>query len=168
MRTVNNHGRRGKNIASDLCMEHHNRYSTQKASNRKYKLEIVTHHLYFPCRDLKNFIGDRSSNVSRKYTVYRCSRGLSSLQNIRRQFGDDGEESSGVHNRPEEVSRDIRKAVLVLKDDLFIENERSSHPLANKRALFGKMMPRDQKNFAQYIQEVTGVPVVQTLPSNDC
>jgi hypothetical protein len=84
MRTVNNHGRRGKNIACDLCMEHHNRYSTQKASNRKYKLEIVTHHLYFPCRDLKNFIGDRSSNVSRKDTVYRCSRGLSSLQNIRR------------------------------------------------------------------------------------
>lgn len=75
-----------------------------------------------------------------------------------------------MHNRPEEVSRDIRKAVLSLKDDLFIENERSSHPLANKRALFGKMMPRDQKNFAQYIQEVTGpgVPVVQTLPSNDC
>jgi hypothetical protein len=59
MRTVNNHGRRGKNIACDLCMEHHN-------------------------RDLKNFIGDRSSNVSRKDTVYRCSRGLSSLQNIRR------------------------------------------------------------------------------------
>ena len=103
--------------------------------------------------------------------MYRCSRGLSSLQNIRRQFGDDGEERSGVHSRPEEVSHDVRKAVLSLKDDLFEENERSCHPLAKKRALFGKMMPRDQKNFAQYIEQVTGVPVVQTIlphPSNNC
>ena len=58
-------------------------------------------------------------------TVYRCSHGLSSLPNIRRQSGDDGEESSGVHNRPKDVSRDIRKVVLSLKDDLFVENERS-------------------------------------------
>jgi hypothetical protein len=33
MRTVNNHGRRGKNIACDLTMEHHNRYN--ECSNHK-------------------------------------------------------------------------------------------------------------------------------------
>ena len=133
---------------------------------------LVTYQFECLCyRDLKNFIGDRSSNVSRKDTVQRCSRGLNGLKNIRRHFGEDEDSTGGPHRRPEDIRHDIRLAVESLKADLFEDLDRSSHPLAKKQPIFLTMTPRSQKNFAKYVQEITGVAVIHTAlqpSSEDC
>ena len=116
-------------------------------------------------RDLKNFIGDRSSNVSQEQTIQRCSRGLHSLANVRRQFGEDEYSSGGQHRRPDDTKQDVRLAAKSLTEDLFVDVGRTTHPLTKKTPVFGKMGPRQLKNFSTYVEQVAGVKVVQTTSS---
>lgn len=116
---------------------------------------------------MKNFIGDRSSNISRKETIHRCSRGLYSLSNVRRQFGDDEDTPEGRHQRPDDIQQDVKKAVKSLEADLFEDIGRAIHPLAKKTPLLPNLKEsKDLKNFIKYLENAVGVAVVEsTLPT---
>jgi hypothetical protein len=120
---------------------------------------------------LKNFLGDRASNVSRKETVLRCSRGLSGLKSVRKNFGDK-EPTSGVHRKPEDTRDDIKLAVQSLDEAIFEDKNRpiGAHPIPLKKALFDELCPPGRKNFVKYVQDVTNVVVVDSslpVPSQE-
>ena len=127
--------------------------------------QMLTVHLFLFGRDLKNFIGDRSSNIAHKETVLRCSRGLKSLKNVRQQFGDTEESIGGMHKRPDDTRLDIRQAILSLDENLFVDQKRNSHPIPLNSTLFGELKPRDHKTFVKYVEEMTHVEVVDSFPS---
>lgn len=98
--------------------------------------------------------------MSRKETVLRCSRGLSGLKNVRKNFGDK-EPTSGVHRKPEDTRDDIKLAVQSLDEAIFEDKNRpiGAHPIPLKKALFDELRPPDRKNFVKYVQDVTNVVV---------
>ena len=114
-------------------------------------------------RDLKNFIGDRASNVTKEDTVQRCSKGLNALKNVRVQFGD-SDTIGGSHKNPlKDRTIDVKRAARTLNDDIFEDHSRKEHPLVKIKALFAPFSAKEKAAFKRFLTDNTCVKVLEDI-----